>query len=122
MTECLAGCGVELHPAAAEGGFTVHPGCEPTELATECRWGCGVCLDTGTADNAAHAVALERAHRGFVCPGSATSPTDPAARPEHVRKDHSFRDSDGFDARIGRRAALTRLYPDEVPPYDKPFR
>lgn len=27
--ECAARCGVPLDPAAAAGGFTVHPGCEP---------------------------------------------------------------------------------------------
>ena len=122
MTECRAGCGVELHPAAAAGGFTVHPGCEPREPVAEYRWGCAACGTTGGADNATHAVALLRTHVGYACPASALTATDPPVRAEDVRQGHSYRDPSGFDARVGRRAALTRLYPDEVPPYRKPFR
>jgi hypothetical protein len=62
MTECQAGCGVELHPVAALGGFTVHPGCEPRVPATEYRWKCVDCPAAGTAENAADAVALSRRH------------------------------------------------------------
>lgn len=107
MTECQAGCGVELHSAAAEGGFTVHPGCEPVEPATEHRWGCGFCRATGVADNAVHAAALGRTHLSYSCPATALTLDDP----EH-----------GFRSRVARRRAQTALYPDEVPPYTKPFR
>lgn len=92
--------------------------------AREVRWGCLGCGETGVADNADHAIALGKVHRGYACPAAATSATDPPARAEDVKKGkgHTFRDPDGFDARVGRRKALTRLYPDEVPPYTKPYR
>jgi hypothetical protein len=126
MTECQAGCGVELHPAAVAGGFTVHPGCEPRATATEYRWGCGNCLETGRADNPQHAAALEQEHKSNDCPATALVLDDPdemrrvraAQRGELI----AFRPDVSFRARMERREALARLYPDEVPPYTKPFR
>ncbi len=103
MTECLAGCGTPLHPAAAEGGFAVHPGCEPREAVAGYRWGCVGCGMTGVADNATHAAALHRSHFAYACPSTAQTRQE-------------------FDLRVARRWPLTELYPDEVPPYDRPFR
>jgi len=103
VTACAAGCGVPLRPPAAAGGFDRHPGCEQQPETTEYRWGCLGCLMTGVADSAPHAAALERSHRGYACPATADSEAE-------------------FLLRLGRRAPLERLYPDQVPPYRKPFR
>jgi hypothetical protein len=96
-TACAAGCGVPLHPAATAGGYDRHPGCEDLPAGPVDRWQCWRCQMTGTALNAAHGVAMVRAHDLFACPMA------DAGEIEVLR-------------RLGRRATLSRLYPDEVPP------
>jgi hypothetical protein len=81
---------------------------------------------TGRADDAAHATALEQGHLSYACPATALYLDDPdaVARLQAARRGElaALRPDDGFRARLARRAALTRLCPDEVPPYTKPFR
>jgi hypothetical protein len=62
MTECAARCGTLLHPAAAAGGFDRHPGCEQGLPATEWRWACVRCGNTGPARDAMHALSCIDRH------------------------------------------------------------
>jgi hypothetical protein len=48
---------------------------------TEWRWGCLLCGETGTADNADHAVALERTHYHNACPKKPGLRHPPPVRP-----------------------------------------
>lgn len=62
---CTAGCGVALDPAAAEGGFTTHPGCDlPDVIPQATHWRCGRarCPAGGTADEDHDAILRIRQH------------------------------------------------------------
>lgn len=98
LTPCAAGCGTPLHPAAAAGGHTTHPGCGPAAgpAAAVSRWQCWRCLMTGTALDAAHGLAMVRVHDLFACPMTAGSDAE-------------------LLKRLARREPLARLYPTEVP-------
>jgi hypothetical protein len=69
------------------------------------------------ADNAEHSVALSRTHDAYACP--ATAPVMPAPRPIALfhpeealaRAEHP----DEYLQRVGRRADMTRNYPDQAP-------
>jgi len=75
----------ELPPAAER----------PTPKQSAWAWGCTKCLKIGTAVNPDHAVAMLRSHF-YDCPADAAGEAD-------------------LMARLGRRASLSKLYPDEVP-------
>lgn len=74
-----------------------------TANRTQWLWCCLYCLMTGRADSDDHAVAMERTHRAYACPASATT-------------------AEEFELRVARRKVLERLYPDEVPAYTRGWR
>ena len=97
---CAAGCGIPLHPAAAAGGHTTHPGCDPIVRPSagrrEWRWACLACGMSGPADSAEPARHLAWVHDVYACPAI---PTDSG---EHA-------------LRVARRVDLTRRYPAHAP-------
>ncbi len=93
---CAAGCGTDLHPAAAAGGHSTHPGCEPAGAVTSFRWSCVYCRAVYYALNGVHAGAMIQQHESYACPFTTTDPAE-------------------IELRVSRRAALSRLYPEQVP-------
>ena len=71
--------------------------------ATTWRWGCLRCLVTGAADGEANALALLGLHEMSACPATAPG-------------------RDELALRLARRAVLERLYPAEVPAYERGWR
>jgi hypothetical protein len=97
LLDCAAGCGTPLHPAAAAGGHTVHPGCEARVPTTSVGWTCVRCGLVEDTISTTLGVAMSVMHDMYACPMTATS-------------------EDEVILRIGRRANLTRLYPGIAPP------
>jgi len=79
------------------------------------RWACVRCRMNGPADNAEHAIALGRTHDAYACP--ATTPRRPEPRPPVSSREARDRAEhpDEYALRVGRRADLTRRYPDQAP-------
>src|SRR4051812_22204609 len=100
---CAAGCGIPLHPAAATGRHTIHPGCDPAARPAGgrrvIRWACLNCAANGPADSTAHAAHLTWLHDVFACPAA------PAISGEERA------------LRVARRRDLTARYPDQAPPW-----
>lgn len=102
---CAAGCGTALHPAAAAGGNTTHPGCDPAARPPAgrrvIRWACLACGANGPADTPTLAVHFGWVHDVFACPAA------PAINAEERA------------LRIARRRDLTACYPDQAPPWPR---
>jgi len=100
---CAAGCGIPLHPAAAAGGHTTHPGCDPATGPTGgrrvFRWACLACGGHGPAVSAQHAAHLTWVHDVFACPAAASISAEERA------------------LRIARHRNLTARYPGQAPPW-----
>lgn len=85
--------------------WSVPPEPERTTIAgvAEWRWGCLACGANGAADSETSAHGITNLHRIAACPATAWSEEE-------------------FEARMLRRQTVTRLYPDEVPQYEHPYR
>jgi hypothetical protein len=68
------------------------------------RWACVRCRMNGQADNAEHALALQRTHDAYACP----------AVPWINESERALR--------VGRRADMTRRYPEQAPAWAGPAK
>ncbi|MEV6305875.1 bifunctional DNA primase/polymerase [Actinoplanes sp. NPDC051861] len=101
----LHSCGLRCpqHTPPAEPPTRTSPRLASAERQTF-AWRCAACGITGPADSADHASALNAMHDAFACPTTAPTAVE-------------------YANRVGRRADLTRAYPEQAPPWpaDRPF-
>lgn len=101
--ECLACAGADAPLKPLQWVLPAAARTDPTETATQWRFGCLLCRAAGQADSEANANGLLNLHLIEACPATAWSEEE-------------------FELRQLRRQILVDLYPDDVPAYEHPYR